>query len=107
MSQPNVVVKTKSINSKLLFKEINDYIIEGINSNAIRWRDETHRVSFVEVVEEFLDNLANNSKITQFKVMCDKRNNSMENLAKGTVKITIKFVQKNCLNISEIEYQIP
>lgn len=106
MTQPNAILKTKNINSKLLFKEINDYVFEGINSNAVRWKDETHRKSFVEVIEEFLEELAENSKITQFKVMCDRRNNSMEDLEKGIVKLTIKFVQKNCLNISEIEYQI-
>ena len=106
MEDSSVVVKSKNINSKNLFKVINDFILEGIHSESVRWRDDMHRESFIEIVEEFLTELAMEAKITQFNAMCDLRNNSLDDLENGTVLITIKYKQKDCLNVSEINYKM-
>lgn len=106
MNRTNVVVRTRNINSKILFNQVNDSILEAINTSDIRWKDDIHRASLIDVLEEFLETLADDSKITQFVAMCDIRNNTLEELERGTVKLTIKYKQKDCLNTTEITYQI-
>ncbi len=101
-----VITKAKNVNSKTLYNLINDYVSEGINAGEIRWKDEIHRDSFVEVIEEFLREIADDGKITQFKALCDLRNNTMDELENGSVKLTIDYKQKQCLNTTEITYQI-
>jgi hypothetical protein len=106
MNTPNVVIKSKNVNSQLLFTQINDYVMDGILTGSVRWTDDIHRESFIEVVDDFLTELEASAKITQFNAICDLRNNSYADFEKGVAKITIRYKQINCLNVTEVVYYI-
>lgn len=105
MSQ-SITIKTTNINSKILYAEINQFIEEGINDIGVRWANDTHRESFVEIIEEWLLEYAVKGKITQFNVICDKRNNLAKELANGNVIFDIEYKQTNCCNTTKIKYII-
>lgn len=96
----------KSVNSKALYKEINDMIEEAITTLGVKWSSESHRLSFVEVIEDYLMDLEGEGKIEQSKVICDKRNNkTFSKLAKQYV-FEVFYRQPNCLNVTSIAYYI-
>lgn len=99
-------VVPRNVNNKSLFKEMNDMITEAIVTFGVRWSSESHRLSFIEVIEDYLMDLEEEGKIEQPKVIFDKRNNkSFSNLAKEYV-FEIYFRQPMCLNITSIRYHI-
>lgn len=101
-----IKVVQKSVNSKALFNEINDAIYDAIGSFGVKWTSESHRESFVEVIEDYLLEIEESGKIEQPKVICDKRNNrSFSNLAKEYL-FEVYYKQPGCLNTTVIEYHI-
>lgn len=106
MSNINRVVQ-KSINSKKLFKEIDDFVQEAIDITGVRWGSAIHRSALVDLVEAWLhEEIYGNGKITQFNVMCDERNNPLSLTRENKYRFEVSFKQRNCLNTSSIEYQI-
>lgn len=106
MRKGKIKVVTKSVNSKSLFKEINDSVYEAVSTFGVKWTSEAHRMSFVELIEGFLMDLEDAGKIEQSKVVCDKRNNkSFSNLAKEYV-FEVMYRQTHCLNVTSIVYHI-
>jgi len=98
---------TKSVNSKVLFKEINEFIEDGIQTAGVLWSSETHRESFVDIVEEYLDvEFVETGKISQVKVVCDSRNNKMSVMESGVYNFDVYFRQNHCLNVTELHYTI-
>ena len=101
-----VKVVQKSVNSKALFNEINDAVYEAITSFGVKWSSESHRESFVEIIEDYLLDVEQEGRIEQSKVICDKRNNkTFSNLAKEYV-FAVYYKQLGCLNTTVIEYHI-
>ena len=93
---------TKNINSESLFKQINDFMMEVFATIDVSWSLKKHRERFVEMIDEWLEQVSLESgKFSQPDVMCDRRNNKNFN---RKVKFTVRYKQKNCLNTSEIEY---
>ena len=104
MAQVQVV--TKSINSKSLYEEIYGFLKEGIDEFGVIWDSEAHRESYVEVVNDFLTDIAESGKIEQFKVVGDKRNNKYTDMDKGIYHVDVMYRQRNCLNTSQINLTI-
>ena len=105
----NKIIKTKkrSVNSKKLFQEINEFVEEAIEVVAIRWDSSIYRDSFVDLLEGWMeDELVTAEKITQFSIVCDNRNNSSINMKHKKFSLIVKYKQKNCLNTTSIEYTI-
>ena len=97
----------KAVNSKLLCDDIIKIVEEGLNSHGIMWSSEVHRTSFAETLEEILSQIADETgKITQWKVLCDRRNNTTSNMNKGLYKLEIQYKQRNCLNMTRLIYKI-
>jgi len=106
MSKVTKVIK-KSVNSKILFKEIDEFIQEAIYTIGISWNSSLYRESFVDLIEGWmLDELMGDGKITQVNVMCDERNNPPSKVKLEQYSVLIKYKQRNCLNTTSIEYII-
>ena len=98
---------TKCVNSKQLFKEVNEFVEDGIQSAGVLWTSETHRESFVDIVDEYLDGeFVEVGKMSQVKVVCDSRNNKMSAMDNGEFYFDVSYRQHNCRNVTELHYTI-
>ena len=105
--QPTLKTKTYNINNQRLYKEIDQFMIELFASASVDWTIEDHREMMVDMVEDTLYEIADaTGLITQFDVMCDRRNNTRSINRGGSVNFTLKYKQKNCLNTTVIEYTL-
>jgi hypothetical protein len=108
MDKPTAEYKLekKSVNNKAIFNEVNTFIDEGILTGGVLWGNDIHRESFVEIVGDFLDQLMDDSRIDQWNVICDLRNNSIASMDKGVYVMEVQYRQKNCLNTTRLIYTI-
>ena len=103
-----VQLVARSINSKRLLKEIktmaeevcNEYIVPPNPAYGEHIYDFDELVRFIEL---YFDDLCEKKRITQYDVMADHRNNSDEDVRLGTINMSIKFRQTNCINVSKID----
>lgn len=100
----DVRVVSKGVNSKALFKEINDTIYESIATLGVKWGSESHRESFVEIIEDYLGDLEGDGKIEHSKVICDKRNNKTFSSLANEIVFEVRYKQISCLNTTSICY---
>lgn len=99
-------IKSKGVSSKILHKDVTEFIGGIISEFSILWERDNHRDQILEVLEEFLDELAEEGRITQSNVICDNRNNN-EILAKaGFTNLEIHYKQDNCYNTTVLKYVI-
>lgn len=97
----------KNVNSKFIFKPVNEFIVDGIETAGIMWKGESHRQSFVEVIAEYLNyEFQEVGKISQIDVRCDNRNNKSSEMDNGHFVLDVRFRQKHCLNITHLRYDI-
>lgn len=105
MSDSKLTTKKRNINNESLFKEVDTFMIELFSIEDIRWGSKEHREQVVMMVEDYMEELADVSeKIVQFDIICDRRNNPGSIERKKEVTFTVKYKQKNCHNISQIDY---
>lgn len=105
-----VKIIAKNINSKKLYALLNGTVSEAISTLGVRWSSDQHRSSFIEVIEDFLQEQIEESRITQFKVICDVRNNPHGFAETSKTKeyvFEIQYRQPHCLNLTKITYYIP
>lgn len=105
----SVSYKSKFVNSKKLFEEINNVINDVINEYIMVSRgivDYTYNFShFVEFLNAYFDEeLLKKCRISQYDIICDERNNDPHEVRKGRIFMTIKYVQYNCLNWTQLDY---
>lgn len=97
--------KKKNVNNDRLFQKIDDFLMEVFAFDDIRWGDARHRAQLAELVDDYLNEVAEETDmITLFDVICDRRNNSATSLNENRVHFTVKYKQKNCMNYTEIQY---
>src|SRR5271166_6664962 len=99
-------LEKRSVNSKPLFNEIHAFIEEGINSNSVVWSNDIHRLSFVEVLDDYLDQFHERGQIDQWNAFCDLRNNTIAAMDRGEYVIEITYRQTNCLNTTRLIYKV-
>lgn len=105
----NVSFKSKNINSKLLFNDINavlqeageEFIVTKNSTFMVREFDYTQLAGFTEAL---LEELEERGKIRVYEVICDERNNLNADVRKGVIKLQVTYKQTNCLNFTEINY---
>ena len=102
----NYTLEKFSVNNKTLFEEIHKFVEEGITSGEVMWSSEIHRISFVEIIENLLDDLEYDDRITQSNVICDYRNNNTLDMDNGKYTLEIFYKQRNCLNTTKLVYHI-
>ena len=103
---PTFTKKEKSVNSKHLVRAITDFIEEGITTSHILWSSDTHREAFIVVIEDLLFALEQTGRASQGNVICDARNNKIAQMDQGIYKLEVTFKQRNCVNLTSIEYTI-
>lgn len=109
INEINFKLETTNVNSKLLFNEIHSYIKQILTNEymLMNFRAEPYREDIVGFIYDFLD-YTKEEKMTieQFKVMCDKRNNTINDLEKGDIVLDVHYKQKHCLNTTKLRYTI-
>lgn len=100
-------VDYKNINSKLL----RDEIINAIDGNfktrlIVGWERKEFRDGFVEIIANILVKFQDDGRLDYFKVVCDTRNNTYDKMEAGQYKLDVYYKQSNCLNVSELNYDI-
>ena len=101
----NYTLTTRAVNSKHLLSGIR--LFEKIFTEyQIIWSNEGMRQSVVDMIDGMMEDIATAGKISQWNVICDYRNNKVSEMAVGRYYITITYRQTNCLNTTELKYQI-
>lgn len=103
---PTFVRYDRAVNSKHLVIAITEFVEEGILNSHILWSSDTHRESFIIVIEDLLTALEITGRISQGNVVCDARNNKMSKMDDGIFQLDISFKQSNCVNTTHIDYTI-
>lgn len=98
--------KTWAVNSKKLLSEITAVIEEGFDDMGVIWGSDTHRDSFVDLIDQWMEEKAIDGKIEQWKVICDFRNNKVVDMENGKFVFEIQYKQTHCVNVTRIEYTI-
>ena len=102
----NFRVVAKSVVSKRLYADINDTLCEALVSMRVNFGNQKHRISFVEVIEDFFEDVRDTGLITQFRVVFDSRNNTFSKNDKEFV-LEIHYRQPHCQSMTTIYYYIP
>jgi len=96
----------KAINSKLLFKEIDEIVKDGLFSVELVWIDEENREVFLSFLNSLMQEFWANGAIEQWKVQCNLQNNTVDDMMQGIFNVDVYYKQKNCLNTTQITYTI-
>lgn len=91
-----------------LVKYVRDLVEEDLEIviNMESMIDPDVRNNLIQDVIGLMIYLQDNEVISQWDVMCDRRNNSIELESNGIVNFYVKFKQWNCLNYTTLEYQV-
>lgn len=101
----NVKVKQRSVNSKRLFEIINKSVQTAIQTLPVKWENSSVRNQFCDAIEEYLGDICEQGEISQYKVICDNRNNKSFASAKEII-FEVLYKQPHCLNTTTLEYHI-
>ena len=96
----------KGVVTKSLVREIREFIESGLDTIQIQWDSEIHRVSFLQVIDDFLAEKYQEGKIVTGKVVCDERNNPATAFQNGEFRLDVHFREKNALIDTRLEYTI-
>lgn len=99
-------VEKRSVNSKSLCEQIQKDIEELIGSAGVLWSSDSHRLGFVETINDVLQQIEDDDKIDQWDCKCDLRNNTIDQMDKGIYIFEVSYRQKHCLNTTRLIYTI-
>lgn len=99
-------LKTSNVNSKSLLNEITFFLEECIDHMGFDWAQEYHRQSFVDIISDDLDEVAQKNLITQWNVVFDRRNNKVADMNNGKYVVDVYYKQRNCYNTTQLTYTI-
>ncbi len=100
-----IKVVQRNVNSSKLFKDIDEVMQEALTSFGVQWRSEEQRNEFIEIMEEYFDQLVEQGKLAQHKCICDYRNN--KTFSGKELILEVHYKQPHCLNTTTLEYHIP
>lgn len=99
-------LKSKGVASKVLLRDITEFVDGIISEFSILWERDNHRDQILEVLEEFLEELVEEGRITQPNVICDDRNNNEVLSGNGITNLEVRYKQDNCYVTTVLEYVI-
>jgi len=99
-------LKSKGVASKFLHEAVTSFIGDIIEEFSILYQHDVHRDAILEVIEEFLEELGEEGRITQFNVICDDRNNNEVLADAGITNLEIRYKQDNCYVVTILNYVI-
>jgi hypothetical protein len=96
----------KSSTNKRIVNEVCEFVEHAEDDFGMEWGSESYREALVETLEMLLTDMMEKGDIQQYKVVCDRRNNTCHDTNRGIFKMDIFFKAKNCLNTTQILYTI-
>lgn len=96
----------RAVNSQLLLNEIHDFIIMGMEDTGVNWSSDVQREAYVQMIDEFMQEVAGENKIEQWDIRCDGRNNSAADMNQGRYVMEVWYRQRHCLNVTKLRYDI-
>lgn len=110
MAQFDVTYDSRSVNTKRLA----DRVVLQVKDTApefIRLRTTVMSVAydfsqFTEYLELFMEQLIDEKEIVCFDIVGDLRNNTLEEMGNGRMRLLIEYQQYNCLNITRLNFDI-
>lgn len=109
MAEFTVTCKARNVNSKRLLKQFTNLLIEVSNEFVAPYSYANSLSDFsqlVEFMEAYMEEMMEKKEIITFDVIADHRNNNMYEMGNGTLNMTIKFKQYNCLNVTLLNFLI-
>ena len=92
----------RSVNNKPLVDEIADFIDGLLDGPSYLVADQFHREAVADVAFDLMQELQDINIVDNYKVVADARNNSQEELEKGTFNLEIYFKEHNCVNVTKL-----
>ena len=100
-------VENKNVNSDLLANDIKEQVTECIDYIInMNLRSEEDREQLVESTEYILMRQFFDGRIITYKTIMDKRNNKRQDISRGKFRLDIKYQEKHCLNVTQLNFFI-
>lgn len=96
----------KAVNSKSLMEEIHEFVTVGMEETGVNWSSDVQRESYIEMLDDFMYEIAEENKIEQWDVRCDGRNNKASDMNSGKYLLEVMYRQRNCLNVTVLRYDV-
>lgn len=106
MSDNTYTLKVSGSASKILLKEVTEFVGSIIDEFSILYAHDVHRDAILEVLDEAFDELVESGRITQYNVICDNRNNNQILADAGITNLEITYKQDNCYVTTSLKYVI-
>lgn len=103
---PNYKLTTKHVNSKRILEDVSNFVNEIIENFNIMWNSNSQHDAILEVIDEHLQDMAEQNKIEQWNIICDGRNNKQSDIHNKITHLDITYRQRNCFNVTELNYLI-
>ncbi len=103
----DVLLRTKSVNNDRISREVDAIVMDIIKSDVSMLENVHQQVEMAEILEDFLtEYAATEPSLQTFEVICDSRNNTKQDYEDGKVHLSVRYQQLNCLNVTELAYQL-
>ena len=99
-----ITIKHFHVNSKILAAEIEDFVLDGLNTIPSLLSDEAYREMICDTLSELLQEMKDKNQVDNFKIVGDKRNNTKNDLDKGIYHLDIHYQQHHCINTTILSY---
>lgn len=106
MAQCTFKRELKAVVSKKIVNDIAGMVEDIIIDLGPDWDSESQRLSAVQIIQDFVEEVGNDGQILQQKVICDRRNNKASDIDTGKYNLAITFKQKNCLVTTQLLYTV-
>lgn len=103
----DVMLRTRNVNNERIKRDIDKIVMEVIKQDWSSLLKLELQVDLVEYLEVYLNEFAESeTSLDTVEVICDHRNNTREDCADGKVNLTVRYQQQNCLNVTDLTYEI-
>lgn len=99
-------LKVHGSSSKRLLGDVTQFVGEIITEFSILWEREKQRDQILDVIDEYLEEIVEDGRITRYNVICDDRNNNDRCAARGITHLDVHYKQDNCYNTTKLHYTI-
>lgn len=108
MTDFQVTYKAHNVNSKRLLQRFVSTVEETAQEFIVQRSASFAKVydfsQLVSYLEALLEEMVEDKIVNRYDIVGDYRNNPLEELRNGSIKIEIKFQQFNCINITKIMF---
>lgn len=99
-----IIKQHKSINSKRLIDDIDEFVCDILKHEYLRWRNPEKNQKAIEVIKLLMSEYKEKGTITSYKVIHNRKNNPQRDFDCGIYHVEIHFYQTHCLNKTQLHY---